>query len=170
MNPQTIDTEELKEALSDPNSIPGAKKLIRWGLVMKLSHSPAFEKSTVWFLLSDSRPASGRRAISRRVHFGPSENGKIEYLVDDVILHPEELDEITNKLRNKALIPFPEHNHWGLDGETFGVEIPSFDFYYKWWSEGPKENREFIDTVTQIRQWAERKHEIGHIQSELDNA
>jgi hypothetical protein len=156
-------TESPLMKLARPAELEGQRSFRSWHHRLRFWHYAAFGARTSWSIFADSRPVSGRRAVVRRVVWKiiPSPlapDVKDEISVTDAVLVPEEVDHQIATLLEIPLPLFVKKEHWGLDGETFGLERPHM-FHLQWWCEGPEAWRDFASRVASIRTWLENHFE-----------
>ena len=68
----------------------------------------------------------------------------------------DEIDARLDSLSNLRLRPFIQNRPWGLDGESWGLELFGFGGMSRlqWWCEGPQEWRDLVDwTESSIRKF-----------------
>ena len=149
--------------LARPAAIPDHRSFAQWQHLVRFWNYKAFGARISWSIFADIRPVSGRRAVVRRVTWTvvPSPlvpEGQNKVVIEDADLVPEEVDAHMESLIDIPIALFPRRPHWGLDGESSGIEKPLM-FYLDWWCDGPKEWSDFTSRVRAFREWLDLRYE-----------
>ena len=155
--------------LDGPHTVPAAESLNRWRYRLRLWHYPSFTENRSWGIYQRQEPGSrllrtlvrqltwDRTADSERL-WKPLvglEKGFHSQPTIELRDRPIESVEFEVRLRVLQVISFPAFagQGIGIDGESYGIELPGRETTVEWWCGGPDSWREVTAWAAETRDW-----------------
>lgn len=154
--------------LEEPHTIPKAEDLRRWQFRLGMWHSPSFQENFGWGVYQLHERGRGTCSMVRQVTWDLSAEGhrfssplvgleKGFHVQPTIEVRDRPLDTVLldHRLTVLANISFPAFaaTGIGIDGESFGIQVPGRRAKIEWWCEGPESWRELTGWAAAMREW-----------------